>query len=51
MIHLGINLGIIVAGLLVLRWTFRKHFTFYGPDDIMPGETRKRTTNPKKAQI
>lgn len=50
MIHLGINLGIIAAGLLVLRWTFRKHFTFYGPDDIMPGE-RKRTTNPKKAQI
>ena len=50
MIHFTINAGIIVAGLLVLRWTFRKHFKFYGPDDIMPGE-RKRKTTPKKAQI
>ena len=40
---------VIIAGALVLRWTFREHFTFYGPDDIMPGEKRKK--QPQKAQI
>lgn len=40
---------IIAVGVLVLRWTFRKYFTFYGPDDNWPGDKPRKKRQPKQA--